>query len=187
MTPSMTCQGLQAHQLAALVTAGGVQQPPVDQLGDGDADDDRGLLEGAEPAAVGGRGHLGDVGGADHRGHADGETADDTPHRQVPQREGQRGADGTHGEQDRRDLHAPDPADAVGDTARGRGTDGTADQRDRDDLRQHRGTDVIAVPDRLDRTVDHGTVVTEQETAHRGRRRDEDDVPEMIGMSRPGS
>lgn len=68
----------------------------------------------------------------------------------------------------------------------GRGTDGTADQRDGDDLGQGRGADVVAAADGLDGAVDHGTVVTEQEAAHRGRRRDEDDMPEMFGVSRPG-
>ncbi|MDH6607040.1 hypothetical protein M2164_002675 [Streptomyces sp. SAI-208] len=179
--------GLKSHQLAALVAAGGVQQTPVDQLRDGDADDDRGLLEGAETAAVGGRGDLGDVGGADDRGHADGEAADDPPERQVVQREGQRGTDGADREEDGRDLHAADTADAVRDAACGRRADRAADQGDGDDLRQGRGTDVVAVPDGLDRAVDHGAVVTEEETAHRGRRRDEDDMPEMIGMSRSGS
>ena len=179
--------GFQAHDLAALVTARGVQDAPVDQLRDGDADDDRGLLEGAEPSAVRGGGDLGDVGRADDRGHTDGETADDPPEGQVVQGEGQRGPDGADDEERGRDLHAADTADAVGDPARGGGADRTADQRDGDDLGQGRGADVVPVPDGLDGTVDHGTVVTEEETAHRGRRRDEDDVPEMFGMSRSGS
>lgn len=179
--------GLDAQQLTALVAARRVEDAPVDQLRDGDADDDRGLLEGTEASPVRGRGDLGDVGGADDGGHADGEAADDPPEGEVVQREGQRGADGADGEQHRGDLHAADTADAVGHASRGGGTDGATDQRDGDDLRQGRGADVVAAPDRLDRAVDHGTVVAEEETAHRGRRRDEDDVPEMLGMSRSGS
>src|SRR5690349_2288904 len=160
--------GLQAHQGAALVAAGGVEQAPVDQLRDGDADDDRGLLEGAEPAAVGGRRDLGDVGRADDGGHADGEAADDAPEGEVPQREGQRGADGADGEEDRGDLHAADAADPVGDAAGGGGADGTADQGDRDDLGEGGGPDVVTVADGLDGAVDDGAVVAEEETAHGG-------------------
>ena len=170
-----------------LVAVGGVQDAPVDQLRDGDADHDRGLLEGAEPAAVGGRRDLGDVGRADDGGHADREASDDPPEGEVPQREGQRGADGADGEQDRGDLHAPDAADAVGYAAGGRGADGAADQGDGDDLCECGGADVVAVADGLDGAVDHGAVVAEEETAHRGRGRDEDDVPEMFGVSRSGS
>ena len=64
---------------------------------------------------------------------------------------------------------------------------GAADQRDGDDLGQGRGADVVAVPDGLDGAVDHGAVVAEEEAAHRGRRRDEDDVAEMVGVGLPGS
>jgi hypothetical protein len=80
-----------------------------------------------------------------------------------------------------------DTADAVGYAAGGGGADGAADEGDGDDLGEGRGADVVTVTDGFDGAVDHGTVVAEEETAHRGRRRDEDDVPEMIGMSRPGS
>jgi hypothetical protein len=111
----------------------------------------------------------------------------DPPEGEVPQREGQCRAHGADREQHGGDLHAPDAADAVGHTAGGRGTDGAPDQGDGDDLGQGRRADVVAAPDGFDGAVDHGTVVAEQEAAHRGRRRDEDDVPEMIGMSRPGS
>ena len=81
-------------------------------------------------------------------------------------------------------MHA-DAADAVGDAAGGGGADGAADQGDGDDLGQRRGADVVAVPDGLDGAVDDGAVVAEEEAAHRGRRRDEDDVPEMVGVGRP--
>jgi hypothetical protein len=179
--------GLQAHDLAALVAVRGVEDAPVDELRDGDAGDDGGLLEGAEPSAVGGRGDLGDVGRADDRGHADGEAADDPPEGQVVQGEGQRGAHRADGEERGRDLHAADAADAVGDPARGGRADRTADQGDGDDLGEGRGADVVPVPDGLDGAVDHSAVVTEEEATHRGRGGDEDDVPEMLGVSRLGS
>ena len=94
MTPSIHCQASRPPILPRWSPSASLQDAVVDQLGDGDADDDRGLLEGGEPAAVGGRGDLGDVGGADDGGHADGEAADDPPEGQVPQGEGQGRADG---------------------------------------------------------------------------------------------
>ncbi len=172
--------GLQAADLAALIAVGELEDAVVDQLGDGDADDDGGLLEGAEAAAVGGGGDLGDVGGADDGGHADGEAADDPPEGEVPEGEGQGRADGADGEEDGGDLHAADAADAVGDPAGGGGADGAADQGDGDDLGEGAGADVVPVADRLDGAVDDGAVVAEEETAHRGGGRDEDDVTEVV-------
>ena len=63
---------------------------------------------------------------------------------------------------------------------------GAADQRDGDDLGERSGADVVAVADGLDGAVDHGTVVAEEEAAHRGGRRDEDDMAEMVGVGLHG-
>ncbi len=51
-----------------------------------------------------------------------------------------------------------------------------------------RRADVVAAPDGLDGAVDHGAVVAEEEAAHRGGRRDEDDMAEMLADEpSPGS
>ncbi len=181
--------GLQAEQMAAGLAAGGLRQQPVDQLGYRDAEHDRGLLEGGQPAPVLGRRDLGDVGRGDHRGDADGRAAEDAPEGEVPGGEGQHRADGADREQQRARLHDLDAAVPVGEPAGQRRADRRAQQGRGDDQAGHAVADAELLLDAGDGAVDHGAVVAEQEPAEGRGGGDEDDEAEAAGrggLDRPG-
>jgi hypothetical protein len=73
----------------------------------------------------------------------------------------------------------PDPADPVGHRARDPGADGRTEQRRRDRETRLVGADREMPLNARHRAVDHGAVIAEQKSAHRGARRDENHIPGM--------
>ncbi len=172
--------GLDAEQLVVDVPPAQLRDGVVDELGDRDAQHDGELLEGAQPAPVGGRRDLRDVGGAEHRRHPDPRAGEHPPERQVPDPERQGLADRADREQDRGDLHGPGASPAVGQPSGDPGAARRAEQRDRHhEAGRHRAHLEVAL-DPGDGAVDHGAVVAEEEAAYRRRRGDEDDAPQMF-------
>jgi hypothetical protein len=74
------------------------------------------------------RGDLGDVGGGDYRGQADAQAADEAPEDEVPDAEGEPGAEGADQKQQGAELHGGDAAVAVRDLSGHVGTGRAAEQ-----------------------------------------------------------
>jgi len=84
----------------------------------------------------------------------------------------QRGSERADEEEQRRDLHHRDSADLVGDPTRGHGACRRAEERRGDGEAQLGVADAEVLLDGIDRAVDDGAVIAEQQTAQCGYRGD---------------
>ena len=164
--------GVHAEPQWLVGSACGLLQDPVDRERQEDARDDRELLQGTQPASDPGRGGLGDVGRCDHRRDADADAADDAEEHDHPDVRRQCRTEGADEEQHRGDLHHRDASDAVGDPSGRHGTRGGTEQGGRDGEPQLVVVDAEVFLDGIDRAVDDGAVVAEQQAAEGGHRRD---------------
>jgi hypothetical protein len=149
----------------------------VDREGEQLADDDRQLTAAGEAASALGGGQLGQVHRHGDRGAADRETEDHPRRDHDREARGQHTADGPDEEDDGQDGQRLLPAqDVVEPSADERSDRGSDQQGARDQALARRGQPQVRLH-RLQGTVDHACVVTEEQAAERRDDRDQVEPP----------
>ena len=166
--PEHPLPGLETQEPNGAGAAGELGDDEVAQERGEETEDDGELLQGREASANGGGGDFGDVGGADHAGGADGETADEAIDDKLNRTAGDARTPGAEGEEDGGTEERGAAAEGVGDAAGEESARSAAEEHGSDIETGDGGAGAKGGGERADGAVDDAAVETEEETADGG-------------------